>query len=75
MQNSPSAGVQERRDARQPAERFIGNVVSCDGSHATVAATIDHVDHFDVVDHDVLAHSYVLGGGEAAGCEIEPDRS
>jgi len=40
LQNSPSAGVQERRDSKQPGERFIGNVVSCDGAHATVAAQI-----------------------------------
>ena len=40
MQISPSAGVQERRDARQPTERFIGYVVACDGAHATVAACI-----------------------------------
>jgi DNA helicase HerA-like ATPase len=40
IQNSPSAGVQERRDPRQPGERFIGNVVACDGAHATVAARI-----------------------------------
>ena len=44
MQNSPSAGVQERRDLRQPAERFIGHVVSCDGAHATVAATINSIE-------------------------------
>ena len=44
LQNSPSAGVQERRDARQPAERFIGNVVACDGAHATVAASIGSLD-------------------------------
>lgn len=40
MQNSPSAGVQERRDGRQTAERFIGHVVACDGAHATIAASI-----------------------------------
>nr|WP_258162852.1 DUF87 domain-containing protein [Rhizobium sp. TH2] len=40
MQNSPSAGIQERRDAVQQAHRFIGNVIACDGAHATVAASI-----------------------------------
>ncbi|MGV3548753.1 ATP-binding protein [Rhizobium sp.] len=44
MQNSPSAGVQERRDARQRAERFIGHVVACDGSHATLSASINSMD-------------------------------
>jgi DNA helicase HerA-like ATPase len=44
LQNSPSAGVQERRDSRQWSERFIGNVVSCDGAHATVAAQIGSMD-------------------------------
>lgn len=40
LQSSPAAGVQERRDSRQRPERFIGHVVACDGSHATVAASI-----------------------------------
>jgi hypothetical protein len=40
LQNSPSAGVQERRDPRQSLERFIGHVVACDGANATVAAKI-----------------------------------
>jgi DNA helicase HerA-like ATPase len=44
MQNSPSAGVQERRDPRQPTERFIGHVVACDGAHATIAASINSMD-------------------------------
>jgi DNA helicase HerA-like ATPase len=48
MQNSPSAGVQERRGSRQPAERFIGNVVACDGAHATVAASIGSLDEAEV---------------------------
>jgi hypothetical protein len=40
LQNSPTAGIQERRDAVQQAHRFIGNVIACDGAHATVAASI-----------------------------------
>jgi DNA helicase HerA-like ATPase len=47
MQSSPTAGVQERRDANQPAERFIGNVVSCDGAHATVAASLNSMEEAD----------------------------
>src|SRR6478735_2174094 len=44
MQNSPSAGVQERRDPRQTAERFIGHVVACDGAHATLSASINSME-------------------------------
>ena len=40
MQNSPSAGVHERRDGRQLSERFIGHVVACDGANATISASI-----------------------------------
>ena len=47
MQNSPTAGVQERRDASQPVERFIGNVVSCDGAHATLAASLNTMEDAD----------------------------
>jgi DNA helicase HerA-like ATPase len=47
MQNSPSAGLQERRDSRQSGERFIGNVVSCDGAHATVSAKIGSMEEAD----------------------------
>jgi uncharacterized protein len=44
MQNSPSAGVQERRDGRQADDRFIGHVVACDGAHATVAASVSSME-------------------------------
>ena len=44
MQSSPTAGVQERRDPAQPSHRFIGNVIACDGAHATVAATIGSIE-------------------------------
>ncbi len=48
LQSSPSAGLQDRRDARQGAERFIGNVVACDGAHATIAASIGTIDEAEV---------------------------
>jgi DNA helicase HerA-like ATPase len=44
MQNSPTAGIQERRDAVQQPHRFIGNVIACDGAHATVAASIGSIE-------------------------------
>lgn len=44
MQSSPMAGVQERRDLVQPPQRFIGNVIACDGAHATVAASINSIE-------------------------------
>ncbi|CAN7262964.1 ATP-binding protein [Rhizobium sp. LjRoot254] len=44
LQNSPSAGIQERRDAVQQTHRFIGNVIACDGAHATVAASIGSIE-------------------------------
>jgi DNA helicase HerA-like ATPase len=47
LQSSPAAGLQERRDERQPLERIIGHVVACDGAHATVAASVGSPGHDD----------------------------
>ena len=44
LHNSPTAGIQERRDAVQQPHRFIGNVIACDGAHATVAASIGSIE-------------------------------
>ena len=44
LQNSPSAGIQERREVVQQPHRFIGNVIACDGAHATVAASIHSIE-------------------------------
>jgi len=44
MQNSPNAGIQERREVVQQPHRFIGNVIACDGAHATVAASIHSIE-------------------------------
>ena len=40
LQNSPTAGVQERRNLMQPELRSLGQVIACDGSKATVAAQV-----------------------------------
>lgn len=40
LQNSPSAGVQERRGLEQPTSRSLGHVIACDGGNATVAADL-----------------------------------
>jgi hypothetical protein len=40
LQNSPSAGVQERRAPEQPDSRTLGHVIACDGANATVTAQI-----------------------------------
>ncbi len=34
----------DRRDNRQPSERLIGRVTSCDGSRATIATSATHID-------------------------------
>jgi DNA helicase HerA-like ATPase len=38
LQNSPTAGIQERRVAEHSEARSLGHVIACDGAHATVAA-------------------------------------
>lgn len=44
LQNSPSAGVQERRKHDQPDTRSLGYVVACDGGKATISSQIDAAD-------------------------------
>jgi DNA helicase HerA-like ATPase len=34
----------DRRDNRQPSERLIGRVTSCNGSRATIATSVTHID-------------------------------
>lgn len=41
LKNSPTAGLHERRNPDQPDGRSLGQVVACDGAHATVASVID----------------------------------
>nr|WP_246748852.1 ATP-binding protein [Rhizobium setariae] len=41
MQNSPSAGIQERRAWDQPEDRSLGHIVACDGGKATISAKVD----------------------------------
>lgn len=39
LQNSPNAGVQERR-GENPENRSLGHVIACDGANATVSARV-----------------------------------
>jgi DNA helicase HerA-like ATPase len=40
LQNSPNAGVQERRRIEQPETRSLGHVIACDGGKALVSSSI-----------------------------------
>jgi DNA helicase HerA-like ATPase len=40
LQDSPSAGVQERRGLERPESRSLGHVIACDGAKATVTARV-----------------------------------
>jgi DNA helicase HerA-like ATPase len=40
LQNSPTAGVQERRERDEINGRSLGHVIACDGSNATISARI-----------------------------------
>ena len=40
LQNSPNAGVQERRDTEHWDGRSLGHVIACDGANATISAKI-----------------------------------
>lgn len=40
LQNSPSAGVQDRRGYEHPEGRSLGHVIACDGANATVTARV-----------------------------------
>ncbi|MFB2550807.1 ATP-binding protein [Ensifer soli] len=42
LQNSISAGEQERRDVLKRGNRFLGRVVACNGSRATIASLAEH---------------------------------
>ncbi|MDO9418782.1 helicase HerA domain-containing protein [Pararhizobium sp.] len=44
LHESISAGEQERRDFVKPGNRFLGRVVACSGSRATIAATAEKGD-------------------------------
>ncbi|TCL73774.1 ATP-binding protein [Rhizobium sp. BK251] len=41
LQTSSKAGEQDRRDSLAPGNRFLGRVVACSGSQATIAATAE----------------------------------
>jgi DNA helicase HerA-like ATPase len=40
LQNSPNAGLQERRATETPGGRSLGHVIACDGANATISARI-----------------------------------
>ena len=41
LQTSGKAGEQDRRDSHAPGNRFLGRVVACSGSRATIAAVAE----------------------------------